>query len=59
MPGLHDLVTGAEKLRIDYSDIAEGAQILYTTNEPDLVNAIHLWFDAQLSDHGSHAADHR
>ena len=59
MPGLHELMAGADKIRIDYSDLADGGQILYTTDDAELVEAIHLWFDAQLSDHGSHATGHR
>lgn len=59
MPGLHELMTGAENIRIEYSEIVDGGQVLYTTDDPELVNAIHLWFDAQLADHGSHAASQR
>ncbi len=58
MPGLHDLVMGYERILIDYTSLPEGGQILYTTDDPDLVNAIHLWFDAQVSDHGAHAEGH-
>ena len=59
MPGLHELMTGAENIHIEYSEIPDGGQILYTTDEPELVQAVHAWFDAQLSDHGAHAVDHR
>jgi hypothetical protein len=59
MLGLHALIMGAENIRIEYSEIADGAQILYTTENAALVDAIHAWFDAQLLDHGSHAASHR
>ncbi len=55
MAGLHELVTGADRLTIEYSEIADGAQILYTTDDPALVEAIHAWFDQQVSDHGDHA----
>ena len=55
MAGLHELVTGAERLTITYSEIDDGAQILYSADEPELVNALHAWFDQQVSDHGSHA----
>ena len=34
-----------------------GELILYTTEDPSMVEAIHVWFDAQLSDHGHHARD--
>ncbi len=59
MPGMHDLIMNADKIRIDYSELPDGAQILYTTGDAELVQAIHRWFEAQLADHGQHAADHR
>ena len=59
MPGLHDLVTGHEKLSIAYIDLPSGGQITYSTDDPDLVSALHAWFDAQLSDHGAHAQGER
>ena len=58
MAGLHELVTGADRLTITYSEIDDGAQILYAADDPDLVNALHAWFDQQVSDHGSHAEGH-
>lgn len=59
MAGLHELMMGAERIRIEYSELDEGAQILYTTDDPALVHAIHQWFAAQVADHGSHATEHR
>lgn len=59
MPGLHELVMGAANIDIAYSEIPDGGQILYTTDDAELVTAIHVWFDAQVSDHGAHAVDHR
>jgi hypothetical protein len=32
-----------------------GAQVTYAATTPDLVSAVHAWFDAQLMDHGAHA----
>ena len=58
MAGLHELVTGAEKLNIVYSDIEDGAQIVYSADDAELVAALHAWFDQQVSDHGSHAEGH-
>jgi hypothetical protein len=55
MPGMHALVVGHEHISIEYSEIERGAQILYTTEDPGLVAAIHAWFGAQLRDHGEHA----
>lgn len=59
MPGLHELVMGANQLNIEYTEVPEGGQILYTTQNAELVQAIHMWFDAQLSDHGQHAQGHQ
>jgi hypothetical protein len=59
MPGLHELVVGHERIAIAYSEIESGAQIIYSTEDKELVKAIHSWFDAQLSDHGDHAMSHR
>ncbi len=55
MAGLHELVQGADQLSIVYSEIENGGQIVYSAEIPELVEALHLWFDQQLSDHGSHA----
>jgi hypothetical protein len=41
-----------------YSEVASGAAFRYSTDDPGLVSALHLWFDAQVSDHGSHAQAH-
>jgi hypothetical protein len=42
-------------IRIVYTTSDDGGQIEYFSRSPDLVSAIHEWFDAQLSDHGSDA----
>ena len=55
MPGLKKLEAGAAKIDIRYSELPDGAQIKYETDDPVLVSALHEWFDAQLSDHGEHA----
>ncbi len=57
MPGLHELMMGADQIDIAYRELPSGAQILYTTGEADLIAAIHRWFDAQVVDHGSHAKE--
>ncbi|MCB0168240.1 MAG: aspartate carbamoyltransferase [Anaerolineae bacterium] len=55
MAGLHQLMMGYKNINLEYSDIENGAQILYTTDNEEMVTALHTWFDAQLSDHGPHA----
>lgn len=55
MPGLAILAERAPEIGVTVQLIEHGASITYATNEPDLVDAIHDWFDAQVTDHGSHA----
>jgi len=59
MAGLHALAMGHERLRITYREVALGGEIRYASDDPELIAAIHAWFDAQLSDHGEHAQPHR
>ncbi|MEU9671026.1 aspartate carbamoyltransferase [Streptomyces bobili] len=55
MPGLKGLQEGYERIDVRYRERPEGATLTYTTDEPALVDALHDWFKAQLSDHGDHA----
>jgi hypothetical protein len=52
MPGLADLEKARPgQLRIEYKELPDGAQIAYSSASPEMVDAIHRWFDAQLVDH--------
>ena len=55
MPGLEAMHAGSARINVRYTVVANGARIVYTTNDPTLVSAIHTWFKAQVSDHGAHA----
>lgn len=55
MPGLAALEAKFDQIDIEFFETTTGAAITYTSQNPELVSAIHLWFDAQSSDHGSHA----
>lgn len=55
MAGMHALVMGADRLSVRYAEVDRGGEIHYSASDPDLVEAIHQWFDAQLVDHGAHA----
>ncbi|MEV6382024.1 aspartate carbamoyltransferase [Streptomyces sp. NPDC051773] len=55
MPGLTELEDGYKRIEVRYRERADGATLTYTTEEPVLVDALHDWFEAQLSDHGGHA----
>ena len=56
MPGLAALSASAGAITIEYSEVPAGAAIRYATSDAALVSALHLWFDAQVSDHGQHAS---
>jgi len=55
MPGLAALQAGHRRFDITYTDVPGGARLTYTTADPALVEALHAWYRAQVSDHGSHA----
>ncbi|MFN2432886.1 MAG: aspartate carbamoyltransferase [Gemmatimonadota bacterium] len=55
MPGLAELRAGHERVRVTYEEVEAGARITYATQDAALARAIHDWFRAQTSDHGSHA----
>lgn len=56
MPGLDELRKAKpNQIEIVYKELPNGAEINYSTDSPILINAIHQWFDAQLSDHARHA----
>jgi hypothetical protein len=55
MPGLKDLQLGAQRVKVSYSDLPDGARITFQTSDPHLLTAIHRWFGAQLSEHGADA----
>lgn len=57
MPGLAELQAGYEQLEVTYTELPDGAQINYSSENPELIEAIHAWFEAQLMDHGAHATD--
>lgn len=56
MPGLAELRAARRgELTIEYHDVRRGGEIVYRSEQPRLVAALHDWFDAQLSDHGHDA----
>jgi hypothetical protein len=56
MPGLADLKAAKPgQVAIEYKDVDGGAELTYRTADAKLVSALHEWFDAQLSDHGTDA----
>lgn len=59
MPGVADLTAGARAgtLVVTYEAIPDGARLVYEARTPELVEAVHRFFDAQLADHGTHATN--
>jgi hypothetical protein len=55
MPGVADLAAGYADIAVTYVETPDGAELTYTTDDPQLVVAIHAWFDRQLEDHGDDA----
>jgi hypothetical protein len=55
MPGLKELQLRAQRVKVSYSDLSDGAEITFETTDPHLLTAIHRWFGAQLSEHGADA----
>lgn len=55
MTGVQALSAAAGKVVYQYRELPNGAEIEYQTADPVLVEAIHQYFEAQLSDHARHA----
>ncbi len=56
MPGLAELKSAKpDQIKFAYRELPNGAEIDYSTNDSKLIEALHQWFDAQLSDHARHA----
>ena len=54
MPGLAQLKKAEMyDIKYEYKALPNGAQIHYSTEYPQYVEALHEWFDAQMSEHGS------
>ena len=54
MPGLALLKKAeTDDIKYEYKALENGAQIHYSTEFPPYVQALHEWFDAQMSDHGN------
>jgi hypothetical protein len=55
MPGLKELQKGASGISVKYTALPDGAEIVFETTDLHLLTAVHRWFGAQLSEHGSDA----
>ncbi|MFI5500243.1 hypothetical protein ACIA5E_14350 [Nocardia asteroides] len=63
MSGLAELRAGASRVTIRYEELPDGAALHYASTDLGMVDALHRWFEAQSSDHGTdhhaHDAGHR
>lgn len=55
MPGLDELRASFDEVAVAFSETSVGARIRYTASTPQVVDALHRWFEAQLMDHGDDA----
>lgn len=56
MQGLAILKTAKpDDIKIEYKALENGGQIHYSTENVPFVQALHAWFDAQISEHGNDA----
>ncbi len=55
MPGLSILKERFGEISLTLTETDLGATITYSTDDAEVVDAIHAWFSAQTSDHGDHA----
>ena len=58
MPGVAELskAGGDGSLTVSFEVQPDGAQLIFTSDAPDVVAALQRWFRAQKSDHGAPAA---
>jgi len=59
MPGLTALIDAAKEglLTVSYETLPNGAAISYSSENLQTIIDLHLWFQAQVTDHGSHATN--
>jgi hypothetical protein len=56
MPGMAEMKAAKpDELTVGYRELDDGAELDYVSHSPDMIAAIHRWFDAQVADHGQDA----
>jgi hypothetical protein len=56
MPGLSEMrASKPGELEVAYAEVPDGGTVTYVAHTQPLVDAVHRWFDAQVSDHGPDA----
>lgn len=57
MPGMAQMKAAKrDELTVTYRELDDGAELDYVSSSPEIVAAVHRWFDAQLADHGRDSA---
>jgi hypothetical protein len=59
MPGLKELKAGANRIRIAFEELPQGARLRFSTRDAALITALHRWFEAQVREHGTDAVMQR
>ena len=54
MPGLAELKGGKDFVDVQYNELPDGANLIYSSSDSEMVAAIHQWFNAQNQDHNGH-----
>ncbi|MGA9290979.1 MAG: hypothetical protein WBV81_00195 [Ignavibacteriaceae bacterium] len=55
MPGLKVLSGSKGKYNVEFKELPDGAQLTFISKDSAVIDAIYVWFDAQLKDHGRDA----
>ncbi|GAB3378391.1 hypothetical protein [Azotobacter armeniacus] len=55
MPGLKELEAGASRMKVTYAPLPNGGEIRFEAGDLEMITAVHRWFGAQLSEHGTDA----
>lgn len=54
MPGLAQMKAAKTgEIKYQYKALDNGGQIVFSSEDPQLLNALHAWIDAQIKEHGS------
>jgi hypothetical protein len=59
MPGLKELKAGADRIRIAFEELPQGARLRFSTRDAALIASLHQWFEAQVREHGADAVMQR
>ena len=54
MPGLAELQEAKDLFSVHYKELPDGARLIYSSEDSEIVTALHQWFDAQNRDHNGH-----